>query len=79
MKKYIAIILTALFLLTALAGTALAEGTGEKLTPLADFAGRALVLCRPGFSCSTPQLFQALDKRKIRIRPDVTGMRRAAE
>ena len=60
-------------------GTALAEGKGEKLTPLPDFAGRALVLCRPGFSCSTPQLFQALDKRKIRIRPDVAGMRRAAE
>ena len=60
-------------------GTALAEGKGEKLTPLPDFAGRALVLCRPDFSCSTPQLFQALDKRKIRIRPDVAGMRRAAE
>ncbi len=60
-------------------GTALAEGKGEKLTPLADFAGRALVLCRPDFSCSTPQLFQALDKRKIRFRPDVAGMRRAAE
>ena len=60
-------------------GTALAEGKGEQLTPLPDFAGRALVLCRPDFSCSTPQLFQALDKRKIRIRPDVAGMRRAAE
>jgi 4-diphosphocytidyl-2-C-methyl-D-erythritol kinase len=60
-------------------GTALAEGKGERLTPLPDFAGRALVLCRPDFSCSTPQLFQALDKRKIRIRPDVAGMRRAAE
>ena len=60
-------------------GTALAEGKGEKLTPLPDFGGRALVLCRPEFSCSTPLLFQALDKRKIRIRPDVSGMRRAVE
>ena len=58
-------------------GTALAEGKGEKLTPLPDFDRRALVLCRPDFSCSTPQLFKALDARKIRLRPDVTGMVRA--
>ena len=32
MKKYIAIILTALFLLTALAGTALAEGKSDSET-----------------------------------------------
>lgn len=60
-------------------GTALAEGKGEKLTPLPDFAGRALLLCRPDFSCSTPQLFKALDARKIRLRPDVAGMLRAVE
>ncbi len=58
-------------------GTALAEGKGEVLTPLPDFAGRALVLCRPDFSCSTPQLFKALDRLKLRIRPDVTGMEKA--
>ncbi|MBR3556657.1 MAG: 4-(cytidine 5'-diphospho)-2-C-methyl-D-erythritol kinase [Oscillospiraceae bacterium] len=60
-------------------GTALAEGKGEKLTPLPAFEGRALVLCRPDFSCSTPQLFKALDARKIRLRPDVGGMVRAIE
>ena len=60
-------------------GTALAEGKGEKLTPLPDLDGRALVLCRPDFSCSTPQLFKALDARKIRLRPDVAGMVRAIE
>ena len=60
-------------------GTALAEGKGEKLTPLPDFAGRALVLCRPDFSCSTPQLFKALDRLKLRLRPDVAGMGRAVE
>ena len=58
-------------------GTALAEGKGEVLTPLPDFAGRALVLCRLDFSCSTPQLFKALDRLKLRIRPDVTGMEKA--
>ena len=52
-------------------GTALAAGKGEKLNPLPAFDGRALVLCRPDFSCSTPQLFKALDARKIRLRPDV--------
>ena len=60
-------------------GTALAEGKGEKLTPLPDFSGRSLVLCRPDFSCSTPQLFKAIDRRKLRLRPDVAGMIRAVE
>lgn len=58
-------------------GTALAEGKGELLTPLPDFSGVALVLCRPDFSCSTPQLFKAIDRLKLRIRPDVNGMTRA--
>ena len=60
-------------------GTALAEGKGELLTPLPDFAHRALLLCRPNFSCSTPQLFKALDRQKIRFRPDLAGMLRAVE
>ena len=60
-------------------GTALAAGKGEKLNPLPAFDGRALVLCRPDFSCSTPQLFKALDARKIRLRPDVGGMVRSIE
>ena len=60
-------------------GTALAEGKGEKLTPLPDLRGAALILCRPDFSCSTPQLFQAVDRLKLRVRPDVGGMCRAVE
>lgn len=60
-------------------GSALAEGRGEILTPLPDFAGRALLLCRPDFSCSTPLLFKAIDRMKLRIRPDVAGMCRAVE
>ncbi len=58
-------------------GTAVAEGKGEKLTPLPDLSGAALVLCRPEFSCSTPQLFQAADRLRLRVRPDVGGMCRA--
>lgn len=60
-------------------GTALAEGRGEILTPLPDFAGRSLVLCRPDFSCSTPELFRTIDRMKLHIHPDVNGMRRAVE
>ncbi len=58
-------------------GTALAEGKGEKLTPLPDLEHAPLLLCRPEFSCSTPQLFQAVDRLKLRVRPDVAGMCRA--
>jgi 4-diphosphocytidyl-2-C-methyl-D-erythritol kinase len=60
-------------------GTALAQGKGEKLTPLPDLSGAELILCRPDFSCSTPQLFQAVDRLKLRVRPDVKGMCRAVE
>ncbi len=59
-------------------GTARAEGRGEVLTPLPDFAGRELLLCRPDFSCSTPLLFKALDRLKLRVRPDTAGLERAA-
>ncbi len=58
-------------------GTARAEGKGEVLTPLPDFSGRALLLCRPDFSCSTPLLFKAIDRQKIRIRPDTAGLEKA--
>ncbi|MBR4703220.1 MAG: 4-(cytidine 5'-diphospho)-2-C-methyl-D-erythritol kinase [Oscillospiraceae bacterium] len=60
-------------------GTVLAEGKGEKLTPLPDLSGVSLILCRPDFSCSTPLLFQAVDRLKLRVRPDVGGMCRAVE
>ncbi len=58
-------------------GTMLAEGKGERLTELPSFAGRSIILCRPDFSCSTPELFRAIDRQKMRIRPDVTGMEQA--
>ena len=60
-------------------GTALAEGKGEILTPLPDFTGRSIILCRPDFSCSTPELFRAIDRRKMHIHPDVSGMQKAIE
>ncbi len=60
-------------------GTALAEGKGEKLTPLPDLRGADVVLCRPDFLCSTQELFKAIDRLKLRLRPDVPGMVKAVE
>ncbi|MDY3014475.1 MAG: 4-(cytidine 5'-diphospho)-2-C-methyl-D-erythritol kinase [Evtepia sp.] len=55
-------------------GTALAQGRGEKLTPLTTLPPCYLVLCKPRFSISTPALFREWDKKKRRLRPDTKGM-----
>ena len=57
-----------------LGGTALAEGRGEILTPLRPFPDCFFVICKPEYSVSTPELFQALDKMKIRVHPDTQGL-----
>lgn len=55
-------------------GTALAEGRGEVLTPLTPLAPCTIVMCKPGFPISTPELYHAIDKVKIRCRPDTEGL-----
>ena len=55
-------------------GTALAEGRGELLTPLAPLPDCAIVVCKPVFAISTPELFGKVDARKSRIRPDTAGI-----
>ncbi len=60
-------------------GTALAEGRGEVLTPLPPLPRCAFVLCKPGFSISTPVLFSEIDRHKLRRRPDTQGVIRALE
>ena len=60
-------------------GTALGEGKGELLNPLPDLAGIHVVLCRPDFLCSTQELFRAIDRLKLRLKPDVSGMVKAVE
>jgi 4-diphosphocytidyl-2-C-methyl-D-erythritol kinase len=62
-----------------LGGTALAEGRGEILTPLKPLPDCYLVLCKPGFPISTPELFRAVDSVKICRRPDTEGMLAALE
>ena len=60
-------------------GTALARGRGEVLTDLRPMPDCFFVLCKPGFSISTPELFQKLDSAPVRIRPDTSGILAAVE
>ena len=55
-------------------GTALAEGRGEILTPLRPLPECTFVICKPEFSVSTPELFHALDREKLRVHPDTAGI-----
>ncbi len=57
-----------------LGGTALAEGRGEILSPLPPLPPCHMVLCKPPFPISTPELFQRSDSVKLRRRPDTVGM-----
>lgn len=55
-------------------GTALATGRGEKLESLPDMPDCAFVICKPGFSVSTPELFRKLDQSSARCHPDNAGL-----
>ncbi len=57
-----------------LGGAALAQGRGEFLTPLAPLPPCHIVICKPPFSISTPQLFARVNVRKIVRRPDTAGV-----
>ena len=54
-------------------GAALATGRGEVLTPAAPLPECGIVICKPRFSIRTPELFQRIDARRSRIRPDTDG------
>ncbi len=60
-------------------GTALAEGRGEKLTRLPTLPDCSIVVCKPAFAISTPELFGRVDGRKSRLRPDTPGILAALE
>lgn len=55
-------------------GTALAKGKGEKLTNVPPLPECHVVICKPEFSVSTPELFSRIDNRRIKLRPDTDGM-----
>ena len=58
-------------------GTAVAEGRGERLRKLPDMPDCFFVICRPDFSCSTPELYRKLDEGTIGKRPDHQAMESA--
>ena len=59
--------------------TALAEGRGERLTPLPALPPCWVVVCKPDFPISTPELFVRIDGCKVRRRPDTDGVLAALE
>lgn len=62
-----------------LGGTALARGRGEELTPLPPLPECWVVLAKPGFPVSTPELFARLDTQRSRCHPDTAGVLKALE
>ncbi len=60
-------------------GSALAEGRGERLTPLPDMPKSSVVVVKPAFSISTAELFGRIDGRRISTHPDTAGLRAALE
>lgn len=57
-----------------LRGTALAEGIGEKLTPLPPLPNCYIVLAKPNVRVSTAEIYKNLDIKKISSRPDTEAM-----
>ncbi|MBR0159962.1 MAG: 4-(cytidine 5'-diphospho)-2-C-methyl-D-erythritol kinase [Oscillospiraceae bacterium] len=55
-------------------GTSLARGRGEQLEDLTPMPDCQIVICKPGFSISTPELFRKLDQIGLRTHPDTPGM-----
>jgi len=60
-------------------GTKLVEGRGEILKSLPPIPGCFIVICKPSFSCSTPELFGRIKCDKISARPDTDGLVKALE
>ena len=60
-------------------GTALASGRGEILEDLPPLPDCRIVVCKPEFSISTPELFKKLDSASVRHHPDTAGILKALE
>lgn len=59
-------------------GTVMAEGRGERLRKLPDMPDDCcIVICKPDFSSSTPELYRKLDEKTIANRPDQQAMESA--
>lgn len=60
-------------------GTALSEGIGEILTPLAPAPDCYLVIAKPDISVSTKFVYENLHANKLQKHPDIDGMIQAIE
>ncbi len=60
-------------------GTVLAEGIGEKLTPLAPMPKCHLVIAKPPVNVSTRMVYEKLDAHVITEHPDIDGIIAALE
>lgn len=60
-----------------LCGTAMVEGKGERLRKLPDMPDCCIVVCKPEFSSSTPELYRMIDEMAIGKRPDHNAMESA--
>lgn len=50
-------------------GAAIAEGIGERLTPISGLKNTWMVLCKPGISVSTPEVYRELDLSVLKEKP----------
>ena len=55
-------------------GTVLAEGRGEVLTDLPPLPPCHLVICKPSFPISTPELFAQVRLKRLKCHPDTAGL-----
>lgn len=60
-----------------LCGTAMVEGRGERLRKLPDLPDCVIVVCKPDFSVSTPELYRKIDEVAIPVHPDNQAMESA--
>ena len=58
-------------------GTAMCEGRGERIRKLPDMPDCIIVVCKPEFSVSTPELYKKIDEVTIANRPDNRAMESA--
>jgi len=55
-------------------GTALAEEKGQILSRLSPMPECVILLCKPAFPISTPELFRAIDLERVSVRPETEKM-----
>ena len=60
-------------------GTMLAEGVGEKLSPLPDMPACGIVVCKPNFSVATKKAYELFDAYAVQPEPGADAMKEALQ